>query len=818
MNESKRLFGPIHIINMLTDTSLMINLLINHQKIDIYTSGNTVGKNCIHQYTKPQMHTDYRAVYQGFFAIEYNENDPFVRLYYSYCPTRQIDIEFPPFTRWKNKKKLDSIHGVCFLDVSNKIPTENHPITVLTGDIAANGMGLLLHVHLSNKNLYHFEVKYDEIIKREEMNDYILHRKQVTDVNETIPSSSKIIKHSLDNAVECSFNIGDGTAIVEVGNKYVLYGLYNSYGGDLMPFVLREFTDLKRFRLFRDGYVEISENEIFIWDLFSNQDDENFHYLAAIIPIDNEKVIDEITWESDKKKISSYIQFIDEHGIKECVAYHFENSMYPTSHKHYNNYKIIYNGRVTCLYNGRKLKVTLLNGTSTINVVANNIISICCVNDYNVYALVSSQEDFYIKHGGYITIMNVGRAIPEDATSVTTVLDKVYYVSPTDMGLYVKKFDEEKSERIASVTEEIRFFYDDILWLVDSQNIHSGPSVSYVVNQKEIDGQELRVARYETDYVITPIEKNIAETNFNTFSQECDHYASIIDAMKMKKVKESRLTAGIMDSGVTISSGDGVTRDITEKILDAFVEKNIVTGRFWHFTPEVYSSTVKHRQALGKLLSITVPWNTFNSFPLIFLIVLKIDIMKKSVTERDLEYFASERDPAAFKQLISMRDNPSLLKACGCDSYQEALFSFCELDQDIIHYDTILPMVEAFSIYRIPPKTNLGSIMALLIDRKSQSISRDSINIDIIEADTNEQMIRQKIMDLDQDSFSNLLYNWSGSSVLSKQKYTLSFGRDDGIIFFSSCSRIIAAAKSFLDDIDNFFTIITTRDGSFNRL
>jgi hypothetical protein len=257
--------------------------------------------------------------------------------------------------------------------------------------------------------------------------------------------------------------------------------------------------------------------------------------------------------------------------------------------------------------------------------------------------------------------------------------------------------------------------------------------------------------------------------------------------------------------------------------MHEFASNCLTKGRFWHFSSRFLKSYSQNRMKhLGMILASIAPLNVFESFPLIFLIVVKEHVLKESVTIEDLEYFASERDPEAFRHLREVKNNQKLLQDTGFDTYEQALFHFCELDNETLSttYSAIIPMATEFvsRCHVVVNGLNIGSLMAYLVDKKSQMISRDEMIFEMSKSLSNEikKEIIERIRSLNDASMSNLIYNMSGSSVISLKPYKFTFGEFDAMIEFQTCFNEVSIDIKYLGDLDLLFAILTAKDTSYN--
>lgn len=324
------------------------------------------------------------------------------------------------------------------------------------------------------------------------------------------------------------------------------------------------------------------------------------------------------------------------------------------------------------------------------------------------------------------------------------------------------------------------------------------------------------------DYPINPIrqDRKVSRSELTLSGNPRSYYWRALSELESWPASTERrvISVNITVRGNRVTSGSSVDAEFKTTVLREFQKKHMVQGRFWHFKSEFYEQATNELELLGEFLSALVPWNIFESFPLLFLICFMIEVLQEPVSVRDLEYFAEQRDPVAFRNLSKMANDHQALLESDFESYEAALMAFCELEDEVPKYQFLLPMVRSFGEHwkTVMNGANLGSISGFLIDRDSQAILRDAVCFEIEGAENKEDEIRERLLGLKEDEFKCLLSNWSGTPVPSYDSYQLKFKTSGNKkkVSFKACFRIIVAERCFLDDLDTLMLIMTSPTGS----
>ena len=272
-------------------------------------------------------------------------------------------------------------------------------------------------------------------------------------------------------------------------------------------------------------------------------------------------------------------------------------------------------------------------------------------------------------------------------------------------------------------------------------------------------------------------------------------------------------------SGNDTAGGDGVRRDVAERAVTQFASLYLtshctVSGLNTEAFGSVPDSIII---SLGSVLHMCIVMLE-SYLPIHIPISVLEAVMGRDLTILEYEYVAKRESPEAFETMYTHRDDPDYMAACGYDSYLECLqaFVFYDPSERAQHISqTIAKGILSYtSITNLPclnlPTLNYYFSGLYCIDRLSlkQSIIGHRVLIDLM----------HKLVDTaTEEGLQGLLKNWSGTSVLLKESYSITASPEDmNIIQFKACFLAVqipmhlVVGEDKLEPIDDLYALLTT--------
>ena len=285
-------------------------------------------------------------------------------------------------------------------------------------------------------------------------------------------------------------------------------------------------------------------------------------------------------------------------------------------------------------------------------------------------------------------------------------------------------------------------------------------------------------------------KKNLQKKNYFCFNGN----ATFLDKLK--------LIANISDPNVgcvfeeyndldeIVCSGEGYTRWVFHKAQQEFIDKYVITKNYMtQFNSQFWKGNYRD---LLKFLIMCV--NNVESLEFRLPIAVLEHIAERDATIEELEYFAEKEDPVAFANMKKYKS--SISEISDFETYDQALKS-------LIMYDGLKPDIKLNWIELIE-NINLATIdYAISSDYKinrKEFCNKITIHNKKCKKYTNfYKSFANFIKKIDENSFKQLILNWSGNLVFNGEEYHFYVNKCDSI-HFMTCNRQLTIPKSLIKD------------------
>lgn len=267
-----------------------------------------------------------------------------------------------------------------------------------------------------------------------------------------------------------------------------------------------------------------------------------------------------------------------------------------------------------------------------------------------------------------------------------------------------------------------------------------------------------------------------------------------------------------------ISCGDGQRRQFFDLAMEEFQNRFLIKyNHLTEFNDEIMKYNQNELFYLGSMFHMIMTIKKIHLNIRLPLVLIK-NILKKDFTIQDLEFFAQKEDPIAFSNLKK-------IQSTGSDSYEECLRSLCKYSGKI-EFDVISKQIyKGFKFYSRVRKIKTMNFATLdyylsgpyLIDRSKlsdQIIITQELSTKFSDLIINS--IKEKLLSLPEEKLSQLLKNWTGSSVIERDQnlsiVIIESGQNfEGDFLFQTYSSALIICKNMISKTikGSLFDLIT---------
>jgi hypothetical protein len=350
-------------------------------------------------------------------------------------------------------------------------------------------------------------------------------------------------------------------------------------------------------------------------------------------------------------------------------------------------------------------------------------------------------------------------------------------------------------------------------------------------------------------------DSDVDDYNTVTVSVEDDYYFVIEMLGRILRPPQSigKISSDveIYDGNNDVSIGSGVTSQYLINGYEEYRQRHFVGERFVHFNSSIKEMKKNQLYLLGRMLRVCGEVQRLGNLPILLVHAMYdksirvLNLLNDQsdlpvLTDEQLEMFVEECDPVTYESLITHKENITEL---DYESYREALehVSGVSVDKEMI--DQITMIAEGYVgydsriskkgspiklwKYHAKPKILPRSSMKLQLnsavdddddDEKDSDEEKKKPELDLVLIQEQLDTVKERIMQLNDEDFSNLLFNWSSDRTIGRGKYEINFGDHVDGIAFHTCSSEISANISYLSNIDDFIEQITTPINNFNTM
>ena len=263
-----------------------------------------------------------------------------------------------------------------------------------------------------------------------------------------------------------------------------------------------------------------------------------------------------------------------------------------------------------------------------------------------------------------------------------------------------------------------------------------------------------------------------------------------------------------------ISYGDGPKREFIDTAITFFSDKYLISyNRCCEFNLDMMKDISDDQlYYMGKMLHIMICHNK-SHLPIRLPLSLLSALVEKEPTIDELEYFAKIEDPETFKNILECKDNIELIKETGRVDYKHCLLELCkynycennEFNEKIKHISKQIAMgmleytkIKNLSIMNLPTLDYYLSGDYLL----NRKLFFKNLNVYSPSNTDYSLKVIEIINNLSDDKLSDLLKNWSGTSIVRKSyTYVIHILNDiKDKIFFGTCGTYIDISENLLTD------------------